>query len=289
MDYNEKFSERMGLEKPDDAFQISSMSPKLRTALYNAFYLYFYTEENAAFDQVDRDSISKLIWMKEFGKPLDEFRGSSQCIELLIKPLFITGDWYKIYNFLELLYHLMKFVFYDYNDFARIINIVLTEHRSGFKLRKHIFIPITNEAEVKEISELEKKTIKYKLKEVRIHLDTALMHLSLKPDPDLRNSIKESISMVGTIARMIGGENDLGKALHAIKKKEQINPLLADSFKMLYNFTNGKDGIRHELMKDTNLDLETARFFLISCSAFTNYLIALAIKDGTLGENNMKV
>ncbi len=39
-------------------------------------------------------------------------------------------------------------------------------------------------------------------------------------------------------------------------------------------------------MEDESIDIEDARFFLVSCSAFTNYLIEKAKKENLLTEQN---
>lgn len=54
---------------------------------------------------------------------------------------------------------------------------------------------------------------------------------------------------------------------------------LKEAFKKLYGYTSDADGIRHALMDESNLDFEDAKFMLVSCSAFTNYLIAKAAKS----------
>lgn len=87
------------------------------------------------------------------------------------------------------------------------------------------------------------------------------------------------------MARTIEPSNDLGKALYELEKDNHINKQLSKGFQTLYQYTSGKDGIRHELMNEGTLDLETTRFFLIACSAFTNYLIEKGIKTGKLTRN----
>jgi hypothetical protein len=55
---------------------------------------------------------------------------------------------------------------------------------------------------------------------------------------------------------------------------------LKDAFKKLYGYTSGAQGIRHGLVGKANLDVEDARFMLIACSAFINYLATKAEKAG---------
>ena len=85
--------------------------------------------------------------------------------------------------------------------------------------------------------------------------------------------------MVEAVCRTFEDGNTLPKALNKIDKKGILHPTLKLAFEKLYAYTNGKDGIRHALMEEKNLGIEDARYFLISCSAFSNYLIEKARKE----------
>jgi hypothetical protein len=64
----------------------------------------------------------------------------------------------------------------------------------------------------------------------------------------------------------------LGQALKQIEKDNNIHPALKSSFSSLYGYTSDADGIRHALLEDDNLNQEDAKFMLVACSAFINYL-----------------
>ena len=110
--------------------------------------------------------------------------------------------------------------------------------------------------------------------------------MSNRTSPDYRNSIKESVSAVESICRIVLEDQNitLGKALDRIEKKGnvKIQRALRDAFDHLYGFTSGSEGIRHAmgLLEDPNLNLEEAQFMLVSCSAFVNYLTIKAEKSG---------
>ena len=67
----------------------------------------------------------------------------------------------------------------------------------------------------------------------------------------------------------------LGEALNIIKNKGnvEIHPALLDAFNKLYGYTSSADGIRHALTNEkVKVGFEEAKFMLVMCSAFTNYL-----------------
>ena len=67
----------------------------------------------------------------------------------------------------------------------------------------------------------------------------------------------------------------LGDALKEIEKKRSLHKALKGGFIKLYGYTNDADGIRHAMMDEPNLTQADARYFLLSCTSFVNYLKAL--------------
>jgi hypothetical protein len=106
--------------------------------------------------------------------------------------------------------------------------------------------------------------------------------LSNRQKPDYRNSIKESISAVEALCRIVGGtpKATLGDALKQIETKVKMHPALREAFGKLYGYTNEAEGIRHSLLDEPNLRLEDARYMVVTCSAFVNYVVSKSIEAG---------
>ena len=72
---------------------------------------------------------------------------------------------------------------------------------------------------------------------------------------------------------MSGSNATLGAA---IKKLEEngviIHQAMKSAFSQLYGYTSDQDGIRHGGINFVNAPEEDARYMLVSCSAFVNYL-----------------
>ena len=143
-------------------------------------------------------------------------------------------------------------------------------------------VRITDEEEIKAIEEALAKT--EPLKPVKTHLNCALELLSNRTNPNYRNSIKESISGVESISKMIlkVKKGNLSDALSALEKAlgDPLPPSLKLAFDKLYAYASAEDGIRHALMDEPKLDFEEAKFMLVACSAFVSYLIVKADKAG---------
>jgi hypothetical protein len=99
---------------------------------------------------------------------------------------------------------------------------------------------------------------------------------------DYRNSIKEAISAVESFCKIVTNNDkaELGDALKEIESQVKLHAALKAAFTKLYGYTSNADGIRHALMDEPNVGFEDAKFMLVSCSAFINYLIAKSYKAG---------
>ena len=74
-------------------------------------------------------------------------------------------------------------------------------------------------------------------------------------------------------------KSTLGEALNKLEKNGvKIHGAMKSAFSSLYGYTSDKSGIRHNSGIDENTTFEEAKYMLISCSAFINYLISF-IKD----------
>ncbi len=52
-----------------------------------------------------------------------------------------------------------------------------------------------------------------------------------------------------------------------------IHSAMKAGFEKMYGYTSDADGIRHGGIDFTNAPAEDAKYMLISCSAFVNYLV----------------
>jgi len=110
---------------------------------------------------------------------------------------------------------------------------------------------------------------------VQQHLNQSLKLMSDRPNPDYRNSIKESISAVESICKIVTQDEKttLGQALKIIENKYGLHEALKKSLSQLYGYTSDADGIRHAMLEESNLSYIDAKFMLVACTNFINYLI----------------
>ena len=280
-----KFSERMGFKSSLKQMQIDSMDDDLRIGLWNCYFKECLGFIAGPTEFGNCDSVNSYIaylWHHHFKYAIDQRHQNWRKNVDFIRDYFFKTEWFNVYEFLEL--HLdMNFIMqigYPFHFFLTEINKVLEREFSGFRLIDNKFIPISNSLEQEEIvaaSSIKKSIFTTNNQGVNFHLNEALSKLSDKKNPDYRTSIKDSISAVESLCRELTGESTLGKALKQLGKNGiVINQQIESSINNLYAYTNAKDnGIRHALVESPNLPtFHEAKFILVTCSAFINYLIA---------------
>jgi hypothetical protein len=282
------FGKRYGHEPINIPFQVNDIDKVLRVDLWNAFYIYIIMPNKkdrwtSDYSTSDFKMLHRVLWAHYFKRAIDDFPVHDEDVFADERKHIEQDTWYKVYQFFEfLLRTIQDDQLYNFSNFVAYLSAKLKENNAGYVIISNKFVPIINETEINEINKTKALADKYGLSNIQDHLNSSLELLSKKPLPDYRNSIKESISMVEVISRMIEPENTLGKALNKLEKNKRINSQFKAGFENLYAYTNGKDGIRHALMTEKDIDIEDAQFFLVACSACTNYLIAKAKKANLL-------
>jgi len=66
----------------------------------------------------------------------------------------------------------------------------------------------------------------------------------------------------------------LGDALSMLEKNNHLHPALKKGFSTIYGYTSDEGGIRHAMLDEPTITVTDAKFFLVSCSTFINYLKA---------------
>jgi len=172
---------------------------------------------------------------------------------------WLTDNYY--FNFDE------RYVHYD------TMNNIFEKEYVGYRFVDGRIVAITDSAEISEIE----IACRISIDGCKAHIKKAVGFLSDREIKDYKNCIKESISAVETMCQIIMEDESatLGAALKKLKDNGfQIHPALEAAFLKLYGYTSNKGGIRHcEGLFVSDISFEEAKFMLVSCSAFVNYLI----------------
>lgn len=276
-----KFSQRIGKTAIRKELQIESMDDELCKRLWNAFLSHF-DGELARLDYEERNygregpsqGVLILLWTDFFVEKADEIpcsqgKVSHDSIIDYTKNYFFSTEWYLRYDFIE---YLLPIDQHFELGFTEECIRILKNQLSGYSIINNEVVPISSEEEIATIEEAINSEIKDPIRE---HLTSALNHLSNRKNPDYRNSIKESISAVEGFCVYLTNnpKATLGDTLKIIESKYSLHGALKRAFSSLYGYSSDSGGIRHSLIEnDTRVTVDEAKFMLVSCSAFINYL-----------------
>ncbi len=287
------FSQRVGLEPGVRPIQKDSMDKALRNSLWNVFDMIILDTLRQQWPVGGLHSRNRpnaalfvRLWMYFYKRPLSTLPEYADSAAEMVHDWYydMKGTaWNKVYDFVEFVGNLGGNLQMGADMFRGLCNNFLERESSAYRFVGKIISPITNEVEIKAIERAGTRDSE-SLGPVNTHIETALKLLSDRSNPDYRNSMKESISAVEALCKFIAGNDKatLGPALDAVTAKTKLHPKLQEAFKALYGYTNDTHGIRHALKDDSQPNAGDARFMLVSCSAFVNYLVDKARENGLL-------
>lgn len=279
-----RFSDRIGATQPEIGIHLNSMPDALRTSLWNIFVQLYGGRETNYWREI---AASVATFFRK--TPVDELPHFDVDLRNWLKKYFFQLDWYDAYNFLEFIIEKHEGATHGAHRVTgkileSYVNSILEREHSGYRFIAHILSPISEQAEVEAIQEALGKLQDVGLDGARTHIHTALDLFSKRPNPDYRNAIKEAISAIESIAKQIGASDGDGlvPALRALDKKAPLHGALRSAFEKLYGYTSDENGIRHAILEESSVGFDEAKYMIVACSAFANYLAAKADKAGLL-------
>ena len=270
-----RFSERNGFVEVGDTFQVESINKSLMNRLLNKFKEFYI-------DSISTEIVNlQFIYAIELDKDKDFFfKIYDECLKIRetppilskyeifreIESYFLKMQWYEIYDFLEYIsqtYHKKEINI----KFRKSVNLVLEAEMSAYRFIDNHISAIIDNIEIQSIE----KVLESEYSAVKQHLSNAIELLEIA---NYQNSIKESITAVESVAKIITGkEADLASCIKVMDI--DLNKQFKTSMINLYGWTCKEDGIRHGHTKEElKTSFEEAKYMLVSCSAFVNYLIA---------------
>ena len=280
------FAQRFGYAPPKTDLVDSELPDSLRAGLWDSVRITFLSNPtgHSAVRAVYSPQFTifcEKLWFSHFREPIDSMSRNPHEAMQNIRGRFFALKFYELYAFLEFCGKLEPncFAKMPCKDYWTLCNFVFERERSAFRFSGDVLVRISEKEHLEEIST---SLTQDRSSGLREHIKRAAEFYSKVPDPDYRNSIKESISAVeATVAFVVGRKTSgITKPLKGIADQYGIHQALRDGFEKLYAWTSDDSGIRHRLMANSTVTQDEARYMLVPCSAFSNYLIALHAKFG---------
>lgn len=278
----ERFSDRIGKTKQSEVLQIDGMSEELKNTIWNYFYVTFFSDGYSVVT-----NFLRILYTGFLKIPVDEMPYRDYERLEAFKKIYANFKWYEVYNLIEFITPLVSQLTelkVTSENWILYLNKIFKNENSGYRFIDGILAPITIE---EELISIENSIVESKAKKMygtAKHFETAVELFSKRLDPDYRNSIKESISAVESLVKQLTNEKGggLDKALTILDGKLKFHGGFKAGLLNLYGYTSDSNGIRHSIMDEPNLDFDDAKYMLVSCSAFVNFIISKADKAGLL-------
>lgn len=280
---SDSFKEKYGgVEFP---LQLNEMSRALRNRLWNTFtaeiYRYWTLKPKHEAGQLRNAQLEKLVAdvVDAIGYSVDELPNHfwiqhSRSVHKHLKKIYEALDWVGAYDFVEKVLRACPPGWGE--PFKASLNTVLEQEKSGYRVVGSSLVAITDVAEISEVEE----ALERSGSGARKHIESALSHLGKSPatEGDYRAASHEAIAAVESIVREHTGGNSLGQGLKAVKLNFPTNPAFILAMEKLYGYTNSPDsGVRHCFLDDIqSIDFAEAKYFVVACSAFVNYVLSKA-------------
>lgn len=265
------FSEKYGY-KQEKKIQIKSITKELRNRIWNLFYQCelkpYEVDENFLDDFLSGNPTIEEKIVDKLGFSINSVTPPKTRLRTYIEQ---SAKWYEVYDVVEIYISFLEEK--EREQRTKQLNTIFEQEKSGYRIVLGEVTPITNDAEIETIEQAAATPYD----SVNQHISKALAHYADLKNPDYENSVKEAISAVEAMCCVITGTSGrqatLGKA---IKKLEEsgihIHGAMEKGFESLYGYASDENGIRHGGKDFKSVPPEDAKFMLISCSAFVNYL-----------------
>lgn len=270
-----RFSERIGAVQANSVLQLDGISPALRNSAWNYLHSLYAEGEHGWWEPAE--ALSQ--WF--FKEPVDDLPLYNLRRRDWIRGKFYALQWHQAYDFIEFVCIYQgrrRYSSTDTETMHRIFNKIFETEHSGYRFLGGELSPISGGVEIEAIDAAVSLTASSGLTGAHTHLKAALHLLGKRPLPDYRNAVKEAISAVESVAKRLS-ENEsqgLAGALDELARRVPIHGALKSAFVKLYGYTSDADGIRHAILDDPNVDFDEAKYMVVACSAFVNYLAAKA-------------
>lgn len=277
------FSQRYKYKSIRTAIQTESLDEQTRNALWNVIgpYLLEYADNSGAYIDLWSNLYEKTSDSTPVSNNVNDDRNTR--FYKFFRKEILEGSWFVAFDIIEFLvdeYNTKKWKNRTYSRYNRCSDPVLRavdfmpvfeRYMIGYRFIDNRLVSITSNEEITAIED----AITASEESVAEQLSKAVGFLSNRQSPDYAKSIDCSISAVEAQCRHLLGNQTptLGKALKLLEDKGiGLHGSLKSAFEKLFGFTSDASGIRHGGLQPSDADADLAKFMLVSCSSFVNYL-----------------
>lgn len=275
------FSERHGITKAE-LLKREDMPETLRLRLWTAVY----DSRGHRNAPIWPNLFSGLVKTYFTNRTMAECQWAAPHFCDTIQNEFLTMPWNRVYDLLEAIYQHWDAQAVGYgdqkktksrNEFETEVNEAFEQYLAAWRMITGRIVEFTTDADVGAVKDALADAAGSGENAIFTHLDSALALFSQRPTPDYRNSIKEAITAVECVCRLLGADEGRGlkDPMKALSEKIHLHKAMETGLAALYGWTSDSGtGIRHPLMDvDGGPGCAEAKYMLVTCSAVVTFLL----------------
>ena len=292
------FSDRNNIKAENKEIQVKNFDERTRVQLKNMMsqlYNWVY-DGHITYTRKEIQKFLQYVMGGIYCQPVDirTIYNDDDIFKMINQTLFY-GDYDDVLTLIEAIVQYWDLFlrrtkgYHYYDDYCdeykntsifEVVNSCFKREYIGYRFIDGLINSISDDIELETINQ----AMVNKYQSVYEHLSKANKFISDRISPDYANSIKESISAVEAMCQIItnakGRDATLGNMLNKLEDSGiKIHGGLKDAFKKLYGYTSDANGIRHAgNIGGPSATFEEAKFMLVTCCAFINYLKVLCSK-----------
>jgi hypothetical protein len=269
-----KFSQRAGITPVRVEIQRESIDTVLLNKLWSAVHLVVFepiSRNESYIPDNDNGFAAKRLWLHHYEQPIDRMPSDWPSFSKYVRDSFFAAAWYEVYDLLEQVADEFK---EQGTELRKLVNSFLESEMSAYRFVDTYILAITSAEEIDAIEAAASSPDV--VAPAKTHLRTALAMLTDRQTPDHRNAVKEAILAVEAMCQHLTGDTNasLGKAIKRLRENGvRIPPVIEVAWSKLYGWSSNEGGIRHALSGEETIGFAEAKYMLVSCSAFVNYLV----------------
>ena len=272
-----KFSQRIGARPPPRS-GLEEASPELRTALWNVLHKPTFPNEDEHRERALAHA--RALW-NHLGWRTDQVPQLPHQMRESLATEWFSCRWHEFFDLIEFSARtLATSVSPVRQQWFEMLNRILESKGCAYRFVAERLVPLTNSTEATEVVRGAESAIP----DVSAHIREAAKLLPPNAGANPRNSIRESIAAVAAALRHLNGNPaaSLSEGLAVFEGKHgPFHPSRRQGLAMLYAYTTDESGACHALIDESGgVTGDDARFMLVTCSAFTNYLVMLSANAG---------
>lgn len=261
------FSKRYGLRPTPEGLMYEDLPERARVGLYHVVKQFF--EKGYSYLGLYKVlCIALRIPVKLKTTLISDSSGSSEIEDLILKC-----QYWQFYDICEILWEGLKYK-NERDSLSQEINTLFREEHLGFELRDGKVEKIGSgfiDAHVKEARYLLKEP---EFKGADKHFEKALKALNTRPNPDVENCIKDAVSAIESVGRIIVGDDKalLSRIIKDMAGEGIIPKPLDEVIQKVYAYRGDQPGVAHGLVGISKVTIAEAELVLVMSAAIIIYL-----------------